>query len=103
MSGIQEILLLILLALAIFAVPRLFKRGGRRSGGRTRSGAGLSGRMRLALLLSVAWPLSVGLFRNPLAGSPQAFFYIGIVPVLLAWGLAWVAAGFRRRPERKNK
>ncbi len=98
MSGIQEILLLILLALALFAVPRIFKRGGRR----TRSATGLSGRMRLALLLSVAWPLSVGLFRNPLSGSSLAFFCIGIAPVLLAWGLAWVAAGFRRRPECKK-
>ncbi len=101
MSGIQEILLVVLLVLALLVVPRVLKRGGGAAPKPPRRRHGPSGRLRLALLLSVLWPLTVGLLRNPFSGNPRAFVYLGIAPVLLAWALAWVAAGFRR-PERKK-
>lgn len=104
MSGIQEILVLVLLVLAIFFLPRIFSRAqgtGGTAAGKKITGRKLSGRWRLALLASVIWPLGVALFFNPLYGSPMPFLYLGLIPVLVAWGIAWVAAGYRRESQRK--
>jgi len=105
LSGIQEILVLVVLILAIFFLPRVLARGrgaGGNAAGKKTAGRKLSGRGRLALLASVVWPLGVALFFNPLSGSPMPFIFLGLIPVLVAWGIAWVAAGYRRESENKE-
>ena len=105
MSGIQEILVLVLIVLAIFFLPRIVSRASKSGKTAQRPFSmvrRLSVRMRFAVLASAVWPLGAALFFNPLSGRSVPFLYIGVVPVLLAWGIGWVVAGYRRGPRQNG-
>jgi hypothetical protein len=99
LSGIQEILLIMLLILALVILPRIFSpnrtpvqpkpmRAGRTV---------LSGKLRLAILISVLWLFGLSAVYVPWRGHWLAFIYAGVGPLIAAWGLYWVVSGFRRR------
>ncbi len=99
LPGIQEILLLVLIFLAVFFVPRIAARRHppRISPSLPSLARRLSGRVRLALLISFAWPLLTALFLKPWQKDLFRYVCIGIAPVTGAWGVGWVVAGFRRK------
>lgn len=99
-AGTQEIFVLIIIAVLVFLLPRLFSRNQSRRSTEVSLSASvskLSGRMRLAIIASILWPLSVAAYLKPwTSGTMDASFYIGIGPVILAWSIRWVVAGFRK-------
>ena len=97
MSGIQEILLIVLIIVGLFLLPRLLNRGGAEPQRATLPGRRLGGGLRLALFASVLWAAAACLRWRPWEGDVLLFVLIGLGPVALAWGLAWVALGFRKR------
>jgi hypothetical protein len=98
-SGLQEILLLLVIVVALLVLPRLLDRGRVSSAppGSKRVMPPLSGRMRLAVVISVLWLLGAAVYIQPWRSDTSAFFFYGLLPVALFWGLVWVAAGFRAR------
>ena len=102
-AGIQEILLLVVIILAIFFLPRILsKQEKSESAGSliARNLSVLSGRMRLAIVFSLIWPLSVAGYFEPWEKDIFLFLIIGIGPVICGWSLRWVLAGFRKnRPK----
>ena len=102
-AGIQEILVLVVIILAIFFLPRIFSKQEKSesSGSRiTQNLSLLSGRMRLAIVFSLIWPLSVAGYFEPWKKDIFLFLIIGIGPVFCGWSLRWVLAGFRKnRPK----
>lgn len=95
MSGIQEILLIVLIIAAIVFLPRLGRRGG--SEGRPpRAAPVLSGRVRLAVLASAVWAVAAALILPPWRDGILPFALIGLGPVALGWAAAWVVLGFRK-------
>jgi hypothetical protein len=97
MSGVTEILVIVLIVLGIFMLPRMMNRNPERA---TRSPARLrrvSGWMRTAVLASLLWPAIVALFLKPWNNYWPGFFYIGIGPVALGWGIFWVLSGFPKK------
>lgn len=99
MSGLQEIILILLLALALFVLPRM--------AGRNRPLAEasrhhrliphrLTGRMRLALTLSIVWPLLAALFMRPWEGDWLTFACAGPGVVAIAWCFLWIKDGYHR-------
>lgn len=99
MSGVQEILVIVLIILAIFFIPRL---GSPRKQQPRSTVTGLSawrdipGKHRLAIVASLVWPaLAVAYFR-PWQGDFLPFLYGGMGPVALGWGIVWIRAGFRK-------
>lgn len=98
-SGLQEILLILLIVLAIVFLPRMT---GRRQTpvatgrGRRRPDLKLSGPLRLAILGSIAWLFVVAVHFYPWHRDLSGFLYAGAGPVLLFWGVLWIVAGFRR-------
>jgi len=99
-AGSQEILVLIIIAVLLFVLPRLLSRNqSRRPTDRTfvHSLSGLSGRMRLAIIASLLWPLFVAAYLKPwTAATMDAVLYIGMGPVILGWSIRWVISGFRK-------
>lgn len=95
MSGIQEILVIIFILLVILYLPkRTIGKGSQASG---KSNTQLSFRVRLAIVASLVWlAITVGVLHI-LKRDWTLFVYVGAAPVLLAWGIAWVAAGRRKR------
>lgn len=95
MSGIQEILVVILVFLVIFYLPKRTARNNREI--LKRSSLPLSFRLRLGILASLVWLSVVVGVLHMLAGDWVLLIYAGAGPVLLAWGIAWVVTARNRR------
>ncbi|MFQ5484363.1 MAG: hypothetical protein ACE5DO_03410 [Desulfobacterales bacterium] len=93
MSGFQEILLLVIIIMVIFYLPRVISRGkGKKQFEHVFT---LSGKMRLAIATSVFWPLLMAVVIKPWQKNMPLFFYIGFGPVAFGWIMNWVLHGFR--------
>lgn len=93
----QEFLVLVVIALAVFYLPRIL--------GRSpvpvpeKLPPALTGRMRLAVLITVFWVAALAIFLEPWnsrGGDAQLFFSAGLGPVIALWGAAWVWSGYKR-------
>jgi hypothetical protein len=94
----QEILVVAAIALAIFFLPRLM---GRKpvleSKPYNRSLVTvLTGRMRLAILMTILWIAGCAAFLKPWEGNTILFFCITLGPVLILWGGVWVWFGYKK-------
>ena len=97
-SGIQEILVLVAIILGILFLPRILSRGQEeKKAFAPKSAAALSGKMRLAIAVSVLWPAVVAAFMQPWKNEIVSFLYIGLGPVGVCWIVYWVFTGFRRK------
>ncbi len=97
----NEILVIIAIALAIFMLPRLtgkrIEKGGRQAGVISK----MTGWARLAVMASILWPAVMVFFLKPWNGNWPMFLYVGIGPVVLSWGVFWVLSGFRKGGKRR--
>lgn len=97
-SGFQEILLILLIVLGIFLVPRLMKPPPAAQPALLRPPVAALSRMgRLAIVLSILWPLVWAIIMEPWKRDAVRFLAVGIGPVGIAWSLKWILAG------RQNK
>jgi hypothetical protein len=94
----QEVLVVVAIALAIFFLPRVM---GRKSApepepDNRRMLTILTGRMRLSILTTVFWIAGSAAFLKPWEGKTILFLYVGLVPVLALWGAFWVWVGYKK-------
>lgn len=94
MSGISEILVLVIIVLAIFFIPRMMAKPDARRPARPK--VELTGKMRLAIGASFVWPALMAAYLQPWHKDLVLFLYLGLGPVLLGWGAFWIITGFRR-------
>lgn len=90
----QELLVLIVIALAIFYLPRMMGRRAVPEPARRRPP--LTGRMRLAILISLFWVAGSAAILKPWQNDPLPFLSLGIAPAAAAWGAVWVRFGYKR-------
>lgn len=88
MTGVTEILVLILLISGILILPRMLKPQTAEPPGKKI--ARLSRKKRAAIVASILYPVAVGLVTKPWEGPLLQFAVIGLVPVVLAWAIYWV-------------
>jgi hypothetical protein len=94
-SGLQEIILILLIIAILFYLPK-------RAGGdatarrRVRPRISLSGRIRLAIVASILYLLAAAYLFDPRHGDPLRFAVFGGGPVILGWAIYWVVLGYRR-------
>lgn len=99
-SGMNEILLIAAIVLALIFIPRI---NATRVAGRPRVQSGErarfspSGRQRLALLVSFFWVVFWAVYFEPWQKEWKLFIYIGPGPILVVWGLFWAMRGQRKR------
>jgi len=96
-SGIQEILVLVAIILGILFLPRILNRGQEKQPVSFKPAVALSGKMRLAVAVSVIWPAAAAAFLQPWENNLYSFLYIGLGPVAGFWIIYWVFTGFRRK------
>ncbi len=101
MAGIQEILTLLLIIVAIVFVPRIIP-GGKRRTQTKKKGFYLSGRIRIGITLSVMIPLAAALLLKPWQHNLIGFISVGIAPVAAGWAIFWIVSGFKK-PNRHQK
>jgi hypothetical protein len=94
-SGLQEILVIILLLVLIIFLPKRMGKGGRdRRPGKIMKA--LSGKVRLGVMASAVWLLLWTVYFRPWSGDLLGFALVGLSPVALGWGVLWVIDGFRK-------
>jgi hypothetical protein len=96
-SGIQEILLLVIIILGILFLPRILNRGPETRQAAPRPAIVISGKMRLAVAASVIWPAVMAAFLQPWQQDLFRYLYLGVGPVALIWIIYWVLTGFRKK------
>jgi hypothetical protein len=105
MSGFQEILVILIILLAIFFIPRMTARKTDQSSASSvirRPPRHLSARMRLAILVSVVWLLGALFYCRPWEGQWVRFGAIGTLPLVVGWGGYWVFIGYQP-PSRQRR
>ena len=99
MSGLTEILLILLIVVVLFFLPRMVSRPA----SRMRQAPAqplmkkISGRWRLAILASVIWLAAMALWLKPWTDNQTLFVGIGAAPVIVGWGVWWVVSGFKQK------
>ncbi len=88
MTGISEILVLILLITGILIIPRMFKPEPKSAP--KQPVPALSMKMRASIVASLVFPLIAALILKPWAGNLVIFISVSILPVLIAWAVYWV-------------
>ena len=96
MTGISEILVLLLLIVSILILPRLFKGEPDKKASASRKLKKLSAKIRLGILLSLAYPVAMALYLKPWTAHQMIYLSCGVLPVLLAWGIVWILAGTKK-------
>lgn len=94
-SGIQEILIIVLLFVLVIFLPRRLGRAGtvKKSGNIMKP---LSGTLRLGLIVSAVWLLLCTVYFRPWSGDLLGFALVGLSPVILGWGILWVMDGYKK-------
>lgn len=96
MPGFTETLIIIAIILGIFVLPgRLGRRPEPESIPRKRISR-LTGWQRMAILVSILWLASFALYLKPWTNGWYIFFYTGIGPIALYWGIFWIFCGFKK-------
>jgi cell division protein FtsW (lipid II flippase) len=90
----QELLVLIVIALAIYFLPRMMDR--RPTPEPARRSSPLTGRMRLAILLTAFCIAGSAAVLKPWQGDPLPFLSLGLGPAAAAWGAVWVWFGYKK-------
>lgn len=97
-SGIQEVLLIVLIVLGIFLVPRMVKpRQLPQKVVLRRPYLRFSWTFRLAIVMSIFWPLACAVYFKPWQQAVIPFTMIGIGPVVVGWSVNWVIAGMKNK------
>ena len=96
-SGIQEILVLVIIVLGILFLPRILNRGQEKQTVEAKPVVVLTGRMRLAIAASVLWPALIAAFMQPWKQDLYLYLYLGPGPTAIVWILYWVLTGFRKK------
>ena len=92
----QEILVLIVVVLVIFVLPRMIGKRPEPAPVRVVRRPPLTGRMRLAILLTLFWISCFAAILEPWQNDVLPFLYAGLAPVAALWGAAWVWFGYRK-------
>lgn len=94
----QEILVVAAVVAAIFFLPRLFGRkpAPESPPAERRLAPPLTGRIRLAILITVLWVAGWAAVLKPWQGNEFLFVCLTLGPILLIWGGIWVWFGFRK-------
>ena len=89
MTGVSEILVLILLISGILILPRMFKPAPKQIKSKKKP---LSKAKRAGIVVSALIPIIAAVGLKPWSGDLVLFVSIGILPVALGWSLVWILA-----------
>lgn len=97
MTGMQEILVIVLLFVFLIFLPRWTSRG--RGSSPKRTLLSIPGQLRLAIVVSAVWIIVWTAYLQPWRSDLLPFTLIGLCPVILGWGVIWIIAGFRKKQD----
>ena len=96
MTGISEILILVLLIACILILPRLFKGEPVKKTSSAKILKRLPAKIRFSIVLSLIYPMVAALYLKPWNENLIPYISYGIIPVFLAWAFVWIIAGQKK-------
>lgn len=96
MAGLNEILILVILAGIILMLPRFFKKAPSPKKKSIKDRFQLSVRNRIIVVLSLVWPGVAALYFQPWKVNYIGFITFGVIPVILVWAVRWILAGKKK-------
>ena len=93
----MEILIIVAIILGIFILPRMLRKQPEPEIKPLNQILKLNGWGRMAILVSILWIALLALYLKPWNNGWQIFFYVGLTPVILSWGIYWVFRGFKKK------
>lgn len=96
MAGLNEILILVILAGIILMLPRFFKKEPSSKKKSLKNRFQLTVRNRIMVVLSLAWPGVAALYFQPWKENHTDFVTVGVIPVILVWAVLWILAGRKK-------
>ena len=95
MPGINEIILVAIIALSLFFLARKSRRRPVVNPVFSFKEK-MGGWKRLAVAASLFWTIFIGVYLEPWRNNALHFIYFGIMPVAVVWGIAWVIDGYKK-------
>ncbi len=96
MTGISEILILVLLIVGILILPRIFKGDPEKKTFSADKLKTFSIKLRLSIVLTLIFPIAMALYLKPWNRNLISYFSYGIIPVALIWSMVWILAGKKK-------
>ena len=93
----MEILLIVVIVLGVFILPKLLRKQTENEHQRSFRGVRLSGWKRLAIVASALWLALSACYLKPKNDLWLFYLLMAAGPVVLAWGIFWVFSGFKKR------
>ncbi|SDT98697.1 hypothetical protein [Desulfobacula phenolica] len=93
MTGISEVLVLVLLITCILILPRLLKGEPTKKRSSSKKLTKLSTKTRFSIILTIIYPVFMALYLKPWNDNFIAYISYGILPVFLCWAIVWVLSG----------
>ena len=97
MSGLLEILIIVVIILCIFLVPRMLRKQPEPEIKPQNRTLKLNGWARMAIMVSFFWLVFFTIYLKPWNNEWHLFIYIGLAPVVLSWSIFWIFLGFKRK------
>jgi len=94
-TGISEILVLILLICGILILPRMFKPAPKPAK-KTSLPVSFNMKLRAGIVASVLVPVIAALIIQPWKENLLAYICTGVLPVVLTWALVWILAARKK-------
>ncbi|MBC2705526.1 hypothetical protein [Desulfobacula sp.] len=96
MTGISEILVLVLLIACILILPRLFKGEPVKEEPSSKKLTRLPAKIRFGIVLTLVYPTVAALYLKPWNENIISYLSYGIIPVFLVWAVAWIMSGRKK-------
>jgi hypothetical protein len=96
-TGISEILVLVLLIACILILPRLFKGESDKKASSAKKIKTLSAKSRFSIVLTLTYPLLMALYLKPWEDNLIIYLSFGVAPLFIAWAIVWIAAGIKNK------
>jgi hypothetical protein len=96
LTGVSEILVLVLLITCILILPRFFKGESTQQKPSLKKLGRIPVKIRFAIVLSLVYPAAMALYLKPWNENLIFYLSFAILPVILFWAFAWILAGLKK-------
>ncbi|MBU8848584.1 MAG: hypothetical protein KOO64_03520 [Desulfobacterales bacterium] len=96
MTGISEILVLVLLIACILILPRLFKGEPVKKRSSSEKLKRLPAKIRFGIVLTLVYPMIMAFYLKPWNENVLSYLSYGVIPVFLVWAVVWIISGRKK-------
>ncbi|MBU8910268.1 MAG: hypothetical protein KOO65_03260 [Desulfobacterales bacterium] len=96
MTGISEILVLVLLIACILILPRLFKGEPVKKSSSSEKLKRLPAKIRFGIVLTLVYPMIMAFYLKPWNENVLSYLSYGVIPVFLVWAVVWIISGRKK-------